>query len=122
MNQPEDWETNSDAEAFEADLTRALQPVDPPQGFADRVLARAASAKRPAARVLLMPVGARWAAGAIAAVLLAGVFTSAEIHVRRERARTETAEREFQAAIAITSATLDDVREQLNQIDMPAAR
>ena len=58
----------------------------------------------------------------LAAMLLAGVVTTEELHLRHERAKTEQAERQFQTAVAITSATLQDVREQPQQIEIPHGR
>src|SRR5947209_19743592 len=108
--------------AFEAELGHALAATDPPQGFADRVLARAASQERPAARVFAMPIRSRWAIGAIAALLLMGVATTEELHLRQERAKAAQADRQFQAAVTITSAIFHDVREELQQIESPHGR
>lgn len=122
MNQHEDWnqpeELNQPDESFkqlEQYLTEALRRVDAPEGFADRVMARARRA--PArAKILTMPLRARaWLGGAIAAALLAGVFVGDQVHERRERERADTAQRQFEAGMRITDAALEHTRDQLRR-------
>jgi hypothetical protein len=101
---------------FEQELTQAMRAVDPPEGFAGRVLARAQASVRPRARVLTMPRRWQsWATGAIAAALLAGVFVGDQVHVRRQRERAELAQRQFEAGMRITDEALQHTREQLAQ-------
>ena len=108
MKQPE--ELNSE---FERNLTQALRPVDAPEGFAERVIARAQRSAPPAGKLIQMPLRTRmWATGAIAAALLTGVFAQ-QTHVRHERQKAELAQQQFDAAMRITDQTLDDVRQQL---------
>jgi hypothetical protein len=110
VNQPDDLNTE-----FEESLTQALRPVDAPEGFADRVVARSQSAPG-VAKVIRMPVRTRaWASGAIAAMLFAGVFFGGQAHVRHERQKAELAQQQFDAAMRITDQTLDHVRAQLQQ-------
>ena len=110
MNQPEELNTE-----FEQNLTQALRPVEVPEGFADRVMARTQSAPG-LAKVIRMPVRTRaWASGAIAAVLFAGVFFGGQAHARHQRERAEQAQQQFDAAMRITDETLDHVRLQLQQ-------
>jgi len=101
---------------FEEELMRALRPVDAPEGFADRVLERAAQPEARRAKVLAMPRRVRvWAGGAIAATVLAGVFVTHEVRLRNQRLEAERVQQQFEAAIRITGDTLDDVRRQLQQ-------
>lgn len=110
MNQPDEWNTE-----FEENLTQALRPVDPPEGFADRVVARSQSAPG-LAKVIRMPLRTRaWASGAIAATLFVGVFLGGQAHVREQKRKAEQAQQQFDAAMRITDQTLDHVRAQLQQ-------
>jgi len=110
VNQPEDVNTE-----FEQNLTQALRPVEVPEGFADRVMARTQSAPG-LAKVIRMPLRSRaWASGAIAATLFAGVFFGGQAHERHERRKAEQAQQQFDAAMRITDETLDHVRLQLQQ-------
>ena len=123
MKQPEDFdqpeELNEQGESFaelEQYLTQALRRVDAPNGFAERTMARARQAETPRGKLLVMPTRLRvWASGAIAAMLVAGVFAGNQIHVRRERQKTELAQQQFEAAMRITGETLDEARLQLQQ-------
>ena len=109
MKQPEESFTK-----FEQELTQAMRAVDPPEGFADRVMARAQSPAPAQAKVVRMQPRARpWIGGAIAAVLLAGVFVADEVHVRRQRERGELAQQQFEAGLRITDEALQHTREQL---------
>lgn len=111
MNQPDETLTQ-----FEQELTRAMRAVDPPQGFAERTLARAQQSSAPRPRVLTMPRRSQfWASGAIAAGVLAGAFLGEQTHVRHERERAALAQQQFDTAMRITDETLDHVRLQLQQ-------
>jgi hypothetical protein len=115
MDQPEELNQGEFAE-LERELRRALQRVDAPQGFAERTMARARGAGAPRGRLLVMPSRLRtWGSGAIAAVLVAGVFIGQQVHERRERERTEAAQEQFEAAMRITGETLDQTRLQLQE-------
>ena len=96
-------------------LTRAMQHVDPPLGFADSVMARATTASR--RNVLVMsPRAGAWITGAIAAMLALGVFTGERVHQRHER---ERANQEFETATRITDQALAHTREQLQRAGVP---
>jgi hypothetical protein len=111
VNQPEESLTK-----FEQELTQAMRAVDAPEGFAERVMARAQAKERLPARVYALRPAARvWMSGAIAAALLAGVFVADEVRVRHQRERAELAQRQFEAGIRITDETLEHTREQLAQ-------
>jgi hypothetical protein len=111
---------------FERELAGALRRVDAPEGFAERVMARAgaeATAESPIepvtpmrAKVLAMPWRPTWwASGTIAAALLAGVFVAQQKHDRDQRQQAEVAQQQFDAAMRITSETLEQTRLQLQQ-------
>ena len=103
--------------AFEAELTRALQPIEPPAGFAERVLAAAQGAERPVrAKVLPFRSWRSVVGGAIAASLLAGSFVAEDLHQRQERARERSmATQQFETATRITDEALAHTREQLER-------
>jgi hypothetical protein len=97
---------------FERELTRAMRGVDPAEGFADRVMARAQVNAKPRVRLFGMPLRARvWTSGAIAAALLTGIFIGEEIHLRHQR--EEAAQQQFELAMRITDRTLEHVQQQL---------
>lgn len=122
MNQPEDLnqpeELNEPGRSFaefEQYLTHAMQRVDPPDGFAERTLARIESSTPVRGKVITMAPRARfWASGAIAAALLAGVF-SEQTYVRHQREQSERAQRQFEAGIRITDKALEHTRAQLER-------
>lgn len=104
---------------FELALARAMSRVDAPEGFAARVMERAASpvenvvAMRPRTRMLRMQA---WMGGAIAAALVVGVFGAEQIHDRHERAeRAALATQQFEAAVQVTDRALDQTRQQLQR-------
>jgi len=84
---------------LEAALRAALRPVDPPEGFTGRVMARVASAQRHRLR-------ARWRipAGIAAAVLLAiGIC----LHIQQQRREGLEARRAIVEALRLTDEKLD---------------
>jgi hypothetical protein len=102
---------------FELQLARAMRRVDAPEGFAARVMERAAS---PAEKVVVMRPRSglwrmqAWAGGAIAAVLALGMFGAEQLHLRRERAEeTARADQQFAVAVQVTDHALAQTREQL---------
>lgn len=106
---------------FERELVRAMRRVDAPEGFAERVMARARTASQAGAVVIPRWRSVRvWTSGAIAAAVLAGVFVGEQVHVRREReraelARQELARQQFDVAMRITGETLEQAREQMQE-------
>jgi type VI protein secretion system component VasF len=111
VNQPEESFTK-----FEQELAQAMRGVDPPEGFAERVLARAQASEQPRARVLAMPRRLPlWTSGAIAAALLVGVFAGDQLHARHQREQAQLAQQQFEAGVRITDDALEHTREQLAQ-------
>jgi len=110
---------------FDEMLTKALQPVAPPETLA-RFLAIAAEAEahraktgkrwfRPASGwgLLYMPAWPRvMAGGALAAVLLVGGVVGEQVHRRHQR---EAADAEFATSMRITDEALARTRAQLLQ-------
>ena len=119
LNQPEESLAALDAE-FAQQLTHALRPVAPPEGFADRTMARLQPSEPVCAKVVAMksrpPL---WAGGAIAAAILAGAFFAEQAHTRHQRQKAELAQRQFEAGLRITDRTLEHVRQQLLQAGIP---
>jgi len=116
VNQPDESLTS-----FERELTRAMRRVDPPEGFADRVMGRAdapsvAARSKVMAKVIPMPRRMQaWAGGAVAATLLASMYFGEQTHLRHQRERAQLAQRQFDTAMRITDQTLEHVRLQLQQ-------
>jgi hypothetical protein len=104
---------------FELKLMQAMRRVDAPEGFAASLMERAAA---PAAQrvIVLRPrisfLSARaWFSGAIAAMLLAGVFVAEQVHVRHEREQAAIAQQEFETAMRVTDHALDRTRARLER-------
>jgi hypothetical protein len=103
-------------DAFELQLTRAMRRVDAPEGFAARVMDRAAAPEDVAQKVIVIRPRSgllrmqTWTGGAIAAVLVLGMFGAEQLHLRRERAK---ADQQFAVAVQVTDHALAQTREQL---------
>jgi hypothetical protein len=86
---------------LDAELRRALRPVDPPEGFTERVMARVASGRSPAARHRWrVPVG-------MAAAVLLGLGTYAHVQQQRQQLAGLEARREVIEALRLTDQKLD---------------
>jgi hypothetical protein len=106
---------------LEEELRRALRPVEPPAGFAERLLARAARDARAqhspgGRRRLRLPGshGLRWAAvGALCAAMAAGGWL-----YERERARRgEEAKNQLMLALRITGSNLRGAQQDVREIN-----
>jgi hypothetical protein len=104
---------------FELRLARAMRRVDAPEGFAERVMETSAS---PAEKVIVMRPRSglwqmqAWAGGAIAAVLVLGMFGAEQLHQRHEQAKqTAMANQQFAVAMQVTDHALMQTREQLQR-------
>ena len=120
-------------EDIENRLRGALRPVEPPQGFAERLLA-ALPEQRPAANVTVLRAArpamaaSRWrrlaAPGALAASLVLAVFLGQQIGAQRyakeQRAGLE-ASRELMQALRVTSKKLDVAYQAVHEHDVPQA-
>ncbi len=116
LNQPEDWNQRDESFAeLEQRLAETLRRVDPPVGFADRVMEHAGTAKPIRGKVVTMAPRRVWASGAIAAALVVGAFVGEQTHLRHEREKAELAQRQFDLAMKITGDTLAHVQQQLQQ-------
>lgn len=86
---------------LDAELRRALRPVDPPQGFTERVMARVASGRSPGARHRWrVPVG-------LAAALLLGLGIYVHVQQQQEQHAGLEARREVIEALRLTDQKLD---------------
>ena len=99
---------------FEDQLRAALARKEPPAGFAERVATE--SVRRDG-----RPGGRRnfwkpWAAGCIAASLLAGAFEMKQIEVRRERDKGQAARTQLLQALRITGAKLHHIQQKVEGV------
>jgi hypothetical protein len=103
--------------SLERELKDALRRVEPPEGFAGRVLERVA---RESARVPWWrawwggPVPAWAAATALCAAMVAGIHYQNQ---RMEQARGEAARREVMLALRIASGKLHVVQAKVHEIN-----
>lgn len=110
---------NAETAAFETELQTALRPLEPPAGFAERVLAAAAAGDRevqaaPRAKVLPFRNWRVAIGSALAACLVGGAFATQELHHQRERQHQRAvANQQFETATRITDQALAHTREQL---------
>jgi cytochrome bd-type quinol oxidase subunit 1 len=116
---------------FEDELKNALRRQAPPDGFADRVLARAAEQdSRPAKRTWLdswLNIFAQpfapanllhWATvAAVAAALVVGGVHYRNVHVQRERAQGEAAKARLLLALRIAGSKLQLAKARVDQIN-----
>lgn len=106
---------------LEDELKRALRQVEPPAGFAERVLARAASEKeKKKARSLfgfewLGASNLRWATACALCIVLA---TSGILYHREQRRRGEEAKEQLMLALRITSSKLQIATESVRDISV----
>jgi len=106
---------------FEDELRNALQRERPPEGFAARVLARAAAEPKPAGAWdrlkdwFRMPVVARAAlAGALCLLVVAGV--QYQQRQRLERIRGEAAKQQLLLALRVTGSNLRAVHDKVREL------
>ncbi|HBY58989.1 MAG TPA: hypothetical protein DEH78_04160 [Solibacterales bacterium] len=97
---------------LEKDLRAALRREEPPDGFAERVLARTSAPRRTNGRALPW-----WsfAAAAAAACLTLTVGISEYREQRQERARGEAAKQELLEAMRITGSKLRVAQERVRR-------
>jgi hypothetical protein len=103
---------------FEQELGRRMRRVDPPEGFAERLMERAEAGAPVKARVLTMPrrmVFRAWVGGAIAAMLVTGIFIGEQAHVRSEERKQAAAQQQFETAMRATDHALDQTRASLQR-------
>ena len=103
---------------FELQLARAMRRVDAPEGFAARVMDRAASPVEVEQKVLVIRPRSglwrlqAWMGGALAAVLALGMYGAEALHQRREQAK---ADQQFAVAMQATNHAIAQTREQLQR-------
>ena len=110
-------------------LRRAMRPIDPPEGFAERVM-RALPAREPPATVSVLATVPRasragaWrrfsAPAALAASLVVAVLVGKQIALKHEEREGLAASRELMQALRVTSQKLD-VAYQAVQSTPPAS-
>jgi hypothetical protein len=100
-------------------LRQALRRVEPPEGFAERVVARAREDAAPLSRGFhswkaVDRMTARWAAAAVlAAAVAGGAWYRAEL---RRQAEGEAAKRQVLLSLRIAGAKLQHVRAKVQQL------
>jgi hypothetical protein len=115
VDQPEEPMSELEERKFEEELMRMMRGVDPPAGFAERTMARAAAAAQIPAKVMVMrPRPRPWFSGVIAAALLVGIFTE-QAHLRHEREQASNAQTQFEAGMRITDRALEHTQQQLQR-------
>lgn len=99
---------------MDEELRRALCRVEPPAGFADRVLQRASTKPPQAAKPEVTMAPLRWAiAATLVAALSGGAWYRAEER-RRERHEGEEAKRQVLLSLNIAGTKLRSVQLQIN--------
>jgi len=98
-------------EDFDVELARMLQRVDPPDGFATKVMERATA--KPKGKLLVMSRVPAWMSGAVAAALVMGCLVAERVHGVRQREQVAMTERQFETAIRVTNRALDQTQMQL---------
>jgi hypothetical protein len=100
---------------LEQELRNAMRREDPPEGFVDRLLARAGEPERNAWKRILAWRSLRWAmAGAVC--LLFAAATVEYRHLRQERARGEAAKEQLMLALRIAGSKLQIAQSRVDQI------
>jgi len=112
---------------FERALTQAMRQVDPPETLvkflmkAAEVEAESRSPRRERKHkwAWFVPQARRqsfgWMSGALAAVMVVGVFGVEQVHVRHEREQAAVATQQFETAMRVTDHALDQTRAQLQR-------
>jgi hypothetical protein len=100
-------------------LKRALRRLEPPEGFADRVLARFQTQTSPTQRSIWtlwrMP-SLRWAAvAALVAVAVTGI--GYQLHERQEEAEAMVAKQQVMLALRITGSKLRVAKQRVKSIE-----
>ena len=96
---------------FEDQLRDALGRKEPPDGFAERVAARIERSH--SRRNYLKP----WAAGCLAASLLAGACGLKQFEDRRNRERGQAARAQLLQALEITGSKLQRIQKRVEMIE-----
>jgi hypothetical protein len=96
---------------FEDQLRNALARKEPPDGFTERVIARVE--RHRSRRSFWKP----WAAGCLAASLLAGAWGLKEFEDRRNRERGQAARAQLLQALQITSSKLHRIQKKVEMVE-----
>jgi hypothetical protein len=108
-------------EKLERELKKALERVDPPHGFAERVLARAAQegksrAPRRAWFESFRTGGLRWA---VTGALCAALASSGIVYRHEREKRGEQAKERLMLALRITRSKLRIATESMREMNAP---
>ncbi|MFB3923410.1 MAG: hypothetical protein ACE145_16945 [Terriglobia bacterium] len=108
---------------LENGLRKALERREPPDGFAEKVLARVEASPtrgrgwREALRAFVRVPSLRWAAAGAVACLLVALGTLHYRHVQRERAAGEAAKAQVMQALHVASSKLNVAMKKVQQAD-----
>ncbi|HZP17663.1 MAG TPA: hypothetical protein VFB00_06850 [Terriglobales bacterium] len=100
---------------MERDLREALRRVEPPEGFAGRVLARTAQQARP------RPWYATYGAIAAAIVLVCSLFIGQYVRHERQKQEAAQAQRQLTFALRLTAEKLAVIHQRL-KVSAPVVR
>jgi hypothetical protein len=111
---------------FEKQLAKAMRRVDAPPNVAKFLaLATEVHAERELPRrerkhrwAFFLPMPPSWAAGALAAVLVLGVFAGQQVHERAQERKAAVARQQFETAMRVTDHALDQTRAQLERVGL----
>jgi len=116
-----DETTTGDLVSLERELRRSLAPVDPPNGFADQIIARSRQEPSRASRLprLVSASALRripvWVGCAVATTLFAAVLAGVRIRDLQQQRKAEEARMQFETALQITDRALDHARQHLQR-------
>jgi len=97
---------------FERELSESLKRREPPEGFAERILAHTFATEKPGFS------GWRWLA--VAALVLVMVGGASVVREQRRRAESERAKQQLMVALRITGSKLRSAQEKLSTIQQRA--
>jgi hypothetical protein len=99
---------------LEKELLNAMRSEEPPEGFAERVLARTTETKQGSLTGLFAWRNLKWvlACSALLVLIVAGIEYR---HVQEERARSEAAKAQLMLALRIAGDQIQYVQSKINQ-------
>ncbi len=112
------------SDKLEQELKKALRRVDPPAGFAERVLARTAKeeAKRASERRRFQWFGMSGLRWALTCALCLAIAGSAMVYRYERHKEGEQAKEQLMLALRITSSKLQIASDGIRQISSPEQR
>lgn len=118
MNDPRNMRKVLQANEFEEQVRRSLRRLEAPEGFAARVLERAAASENCLVQRRRFRFGPRWGWIGAAAVLLLVALAANQVRVRRERVRVAEIQAQFDTAMRATNGALAQTRVELERMGL----